>query len=110
MSSPSPTRRETDGFGAIDVPAHALWGAQTERSRRFFAIGEQRMPLALIHAIAEIKRAGAEVNGELGLLDAPKAAAIGAAAARVAAGEFDTEFPLPVWQTGPGTQNPQNTP
>ena len=70
------TRRETDGFGAIDVPADALWGAQTERSRRFFAIGEQRMPLAVIHAIAEIKRAAAEVNHELGLLDGTKARAI----------------------------------
>jgi fumarate hydratase class II len=102
------TRRETDGFGAIDVPANALWGAQTERSRRFFAIGEQRMPLALIHAIAEIKRAGAEVNRELGLLDAAKADAIAAAAARVAAGEFDAEFPLSVWQTGSGTQSHMN--
>jgi fumarate hydratase class II len=108
MSSPSPTRRETDGFGAIDVPADALWGAQTERSRRFFAIGEQRMPLALIHAIAEIKRAAAEVNRELGLLDARKADAIAAAAARVAAGEFDAEFPLSVWQTGSGTQSHMN--
>jgi len=102
------TRRETDGFGAIEVPAHALWGAQTERSRRFFAIGEQRMPLALIHAMAEIKRAAAEVNRDLGLLDARKADAIGAAAARVAAGEFDAEFPLSVWQTGSGTQSHMN--
>jgi fumarate hydratase class II len=102
------TRRETDSFGAIDVPAQALWGAQTERSRRFFAIGEQRMPLALIHAIAEIKRAAAEVNRDLGLLDAPKADAIAAAAARVAASEFDAEFPLSVWQTGSGTQSHMN--
>jgi fumarate hydratase class II len=104
----SSTRRETDGFGAIDVPAHALWGAQTERSRRFFAIGEQRMPLVLIHAIAEIKRAAAEVNCELGLLDATKGEAIAAAAAGVAAGEFDAEFPLSVWQTGSGTQSHMN--
>jgi fumarate hydratase class II len=102
------TRRETDGFGAIDVPAQALWGAQTERSRRFFAIGEQRMPPLLIRAIAEVKRAGAEVNRELGLLDAAKADAIAAAAARVAAGEFDGEFPLSVWQTGSGTQSHMN--
>jgi fumarate hydratase class II len=102
------TRRETDGFGAIEVPSQALWGAQTERSRRFFAIGEQRMPLALIHAIAEIKRAAAEVNRDLGLLDAAKADAIAAAAARVAAGEFDAEFPLSVWQTGSGTQSHMN--
>ena len=102
------TRTEVDGFGAIDVPRDALWGAQTERSRRFFDIGTQRMPLALIHAMAEIKRAAAEVNRELGLLDAAKADAIARAATRVAAGDFDAEFPLSVWQTGSGTQSHMN--
>jgi fumarate hydratase, class II len=102
------TRTESDSFGPIEVPARALWGAQTERSRRFFAIGEQRMPLAVVHALAEIKRAAAEVNHALGLLDAPRAKAIAAAAARVAAGEFDAEFPLSVWQTGSGTQSNMN--
>ncbi len=58
----SPTRREFDSFGAIDVPADALWGAQTARSLHFFAIGEQRMPLALIHALAWVKWAAAGVN------------------------------------------------
>src|SRR5262245_66120697 len=103
-----PTRTEIDGFGAIDVPADALWGAQTERSRRFFDIGTQRMPLPLIHAMAQIKRAAAEVNVELGLLDATKAEAIAQAAARVAAGELDDEFPLSLWQTGSGTQSHMN--
>ena len=103
-----PGRTETDGFGAIDVPAKALWGAQTERSLRFFRIGTQRMPLPLIHAMAEIKRAAAEVNHDLGLLDAAKAEAIAQAAARVAAGEFDDEFPLSLWQTGSGTQSHMN--
>ena len=102
------SRTEIDGFGAIDVPAQALWGAQTERSRRFFHIGTQRMPLPLIHAMAEIKRAAAEVNHELGLLQAAKAEAIAQAAARVAAGEFDDEFPLSLWQTGSGTQSHMN--
>jgi fumarate hydratase, class II len=102
------TRVETDSFGTIDVPAQALWGAQTERSRRYFAIGEQRMPLEVMHALAEIKRAAAEVNAALGLLDAGKAEAIAAAAQRVAAGEFDAEFPLSVWQTGSGTQSHMN--
>ena len=102
------TRSERDGFGAIDVPANALWGAQTQRSLQFFAIGTQRMPLPLIHAMAEIKRAAAEVNSELGLLDATKARAIARAAARVAAGEFDDEFPLSLWQTGSGTQSHMN--
>lgn len=102
------TRTESDAFGPIEVPAEALWGAQTERSRHFFAIGEQRMPRALVHALAEVKRAAAEVNQALGLLDAPRAEAIAAAAARVAAGEFDAEFPLSVWQTGSGTQTNMN--
>lgn len=102
------TRIETDSFGPIEVSADALWGAQTERSRRFFAIGSQRMPLEVVHALAEVKHAAAMVNAELGLIDAAKAAAIAAAAQRVAAGEFDTQFPLSVWQTGSGTQSNMN--
>ena len=101
-------RTEIDSFGPIQVPADALWAAQTERSRRFFAIGNQRMPLELIHALAEIKRAAAEINAELGLLDETAATAITTAAARVAAGEFDEAFPLSVWQTGSGTQSNMN--
>ena len=102
------TRTESDSFGAIEVPADALWAAQTERSRRFFAIGKQRMPLQIIHALAQIKRAAAEVNGRMGLLNPDKAAAIAAASARVAGGEFDDQFPLSVWQTGSGTQSNMN--
>jgi len=102
------TRTEKDSFGPIEVPADALWGAQTERSRRFFAIGSQRMPMAIVHALAEVKRAAAAVNAALGLLDPAKAQAIEDAAARVAAGEFDAEFPLSVWQTGSGTQSNMN--
>jgi fumarate hydratase, class II len=101
-------RRETDSFGPIDVPGDALWGAQTERSRRFFAIGTQRMPLQIVHALAQIKRAAAQVNSGLGLLPPDIAAAIASAAARVAAGEFDEQFPLSVWQTGSGTQSNMN--
>ncbi len=101
-------RTETDSFGSIEVPADALWGAQTARSLRFFAIGEQRMPLAIIHALAWIKWAAACVNQDLNLLDATKAQAIANAAQRVAVGEFDTEFPLSVWQTGSGTQSNMN--
>ncbi len=104
---PTP-RTESDSFGPIDVPGDALWGAQTERSLRFFAIGEQRMPAAIVHALAQIKRAAAEVNVDLGLLDAMKAAAMVAAATRIAAGEFDNQFPLSVWQTGSGTQSNMN--
>lgn len=101
-------RTETDGFGPVEVPADALWGAQTARSLRFFAIGEQRMPLDIVHALAQVKRAAAEVNGELGLLPPDRAAAIAAAATRIAAGELDAQFPLSVWQTGSGTQSHMN--
>jgi fumarate hydratase class II len=104
----SGTRTETDSFGAIEVPHDALWGAQTERSRRHFAIGTQRMPIEILHALAQVKRAAAEVNAELGLLDPQRAAAIAEAAARVAGGEFDEQFPLSVWQTGSGTHSHMN--
>ncbi|MCB2027394.1 MAG: class II fumarate hydratase, partial [Rhodoferax sp.] len=74
------TRTETDSFGPIEVPADALWGAQTARSQHFFAIGEQRMPLAQIHALAWVKWAAAEVNQELGRLAPDRAQAIAQAA------------------------------
>ena len=102
------TRTESDSFGSIEVPADALWGAQTARSLHFFAIGEQRMPLPVIHALAWVKWAAARVNGDLQRLDASKAQVIAAAARRVVAGEFDAEFPLSVWQTGSGTQSNMN--
>ena len=101
-------RTETDSFGPIEVPGDALWGAQTARSLRFFAIGEQRMPLDIVHALAQVKRAAAEVNGDLGLLEPDRATAIAAAATRIAAGELDEQFPLSVWQTGSGTQSNMN--
>ena len=84
-------RTETDSFGPVEVPGDALWGAQTERSLRFFAIGEQRMPLDIVHALAQVKRAAAEVNGDLGLLEPDRATAIAAAATRIAAGELDED-------------------
>ncbi|MGZ9103982.1 MAG: class II fumarate hydratase, partial [Rhodoplanes sp.] len=62
-------RTETDTFGPIDVPAESYWGAQTERSRRNFRIGDERMPMSLIRALARVKRVAAEVNNALGLLD-----------------------------------------
>ena len=108
MTTPQTPRTETDSFGPIEVAADAWWGAQTERSLRFFAIGDQRMPLEIVHALAEVKRAAAEVNRDLGLLPPEQAEAIAAAAMRVAAGEFDTQFPLSVWQTGSGTQSHMN--
>jgi len=102
------TRTEKDSFGPIEVPADRLWGAQTERSRRFFRISSERMPLAVVHALARIKRAAAKANSELGLLDAKKAHAIGGAAQEVLQGRHDEEFPLSVWQTGSGTQSNMN--
>src|SRR5687767_15567863 len=99
---------EKDSFGPIDVPADRPWGAQTERSRRFFRISSDRMPLAVVHALALVKRSAARVNSSLGLLDAKKAEAIARAADEVLAGRHDEEFPLAVWQTGSGTQSNMN--
>ena len=96
----SGTRSEKDSFGPIDVPAERLWGAQTERSRRFFRISSERMPLAVVHALALVKRSAARVNTSLGLLEAKKSEAIVRAADEVLAGRHDEEFPLVVWQTG----------
>jgi fumarate hydratase class II len=104
----SGTRIEKDSFGPIEVPADRLWGAQTERSRRFFRISSERMPLAVVHALALVKRCAARVNASLGLLDAKKAEAIARAADEVLAGRHDEEFPLVVWQTGSGTQSNMN--
>ncbi len=85
-----------------------LWAKQTDLSLKFFAIGEQRMPMGIIHTIAWVKWAGAMVNHDLGLLNTDKANAISEAAMRVANGEFDEQFPLSVWQTGSGTQSHMN--
>src|SRR5262245_25554786 len=104
----SGVRLEKDSFGTIEVPAERLWGAQTERSRRFFRISSERMPLAVISALALVKKAAAAVNAELRLLDPKKAAAIQNAADEVLAGKLDAEFPLVVWQTGSGTQTNMN--
>jgi fumarate hydratase class II len=102
------TRIETDTFGPIEVPADRLWGAQTERARRNFNIGEERMPIAIIRALGIIKRAAAEANRELGSLDAQRASAIVSGAREVIDGKLDDHFPLPVWQTGSGTQTNMN--
>jgi fumarate hydratase, class II len=104
----SGTRTEKDSFGPIEVPADRLWGAQTERSRRFFRISGERMPLPVIYALALVKQAAAAVNLELGLLQQQKTEAIRRAADEVLAGRHDEEFPLVVWQTGSGTQSNMN--
>ena len=104
----SATRTEHDSFGTIEVPADALWGGQTARSLHFFAIGAQRMPVEIIHALGWIKWAAARVNCDLELLPAARAQVIADAARRVATGELDAQFPLSVWQTGSGTQSNMN--
>ena len=102
------TRIEKDSFGPIEVPADRLWGAQTQRSLQHFKISGERMPRALIHALATVKKAAALVNVDLGALDREKARAVVAAADEVLAGGHDAEFPLVVWQTGSGTQTNMN--
>src|ERR1041384_3951972 len=102
------TRSETDSFGPIDVPADRYWGAQTERSRHNFRIGQDRMPMSIVHALGIVKLAAAETNRELGLLDARRAGAIVRAAREVIEGKLDDHFPLVVWQTGSGTQTNMN--
>ncbi len=108
MAARTKTRIETDSFGPIEVPADRYWGAQTERSRRNFRIGDERIPIPLIRALAVVKRAAAEVNHTLGPLDARRTRAIVRAAQEVIDGKLDDHFPLVVWQTGSGTQTNMN--
>ena len=104
----SATRIETDSMGPIAVRADRYWGAQTERSLHHFAIGDDRMPIAVVHALGLLKKAAAAVNRELDLLDARRAELIARAADEVIAGKLDAHFPLSVWQTGSGTQTNMN--
>ena len=108
MNAEPETRDESDSMGSIAVPAHRLWGAQTQRSLAYFNISGERMPSELIHALAQVKRACALVNTRLAGLDADKAQAIVTAADEVMGGQHGGEFPLMVWQTGSGTQTNMN--
>ena len=102
------TRTEMDSFGPIEVLADAYWGAQTQRSIDNFPFGDrERMPIEIVHALAIVKQACAQVNRAYGL-DATLAGAIESAAAAVAAGVHDSQFPLVIWQTGSGTQTNMN--
>ena len=105
---PFATRTERDSMGPIDVRADRYWGAQTERSLHHFAIGGDRIPLPVIRALGLVKKASAQVNQDLGLLDARRAELIVGAADEVVAGKLDEHFPLSVWQTGSGTQTNMN--
>ncbi|MBP2845529.1 class II fumarate hydratase [Dickeya oryzae] len=104
----SDTRIEKDSMGPIAVPATHLWGAQTQRSLEHFRISEEKMPGALIMALAQTKCAAARVNMDLGLLAASKGDAIIQAADEVLNGQHAGEFPLAIWQTGSGTQTNMN--
>ncbi|GGA35643.1 class II fumarate hydratase [Sphingomonas psychrolutea] len=102
------TRTETDSLGGIEVPASAYWGAQTQRSIENFPFpASERMPLAIIHALALVKQAAARVSRSHGL-PAEIADAIETAVAEVVAGTHDDQFPLVIWQTGSGTQSNMN--
>ena len=101
-------RIEHDTMGEIEVPADRLWGAQTERSRRNFHIGEERMPLALVYGLVRLKRACAEVNHRLGRLPTTIRDLVVQVCDEILAGKHDEEFPLVVWQTGSGTQTNMN--
>ncbi|MDX5626871.1 MULTISPECIES: class II fumarate hydratase [unclassified Brenneria] len=102
------TRIEKDSMGPIEVPAEHLWGAQTQRSLEHFRISEEKMPRALIFALAQTKRAAASVNMDLKLLPDERGNAIVQAADEVLAGKHAGEFPLAIWQTGSGTQSNMN--
>src|SRR6478752_540970 len=93
-------RIEHDSMGEVRVPAHAKWRAQTQRAVQNFPVSGQRLERAHIEALARIKAAAAKVNAELGVIDPDRAEAIAAAAAEVAEGRWDDQFPVDVFQTG----------
>ena len=102
------TRTESDSMGQIQVQADKYWGAQTERSLKYFSIGKDIMPIELIHAYGTLKKAAAIVNCDLGLLDADKKELIVKVSDEIASGKLDAHFPLHVWMTGSGTQTNMN--
>ncbi|MEV7180476.1 class II fumarate hydratase [Kitasatospora sp. NPDC093679] len=102
-------RIEHDSMGEVRVPAAAKWQAQTQRAVQNFPVSGQRLERSHIAALARIKAAAAKVNAELGVLDAPTAEAIAAAAEEVAEGRWDDQFPVDVFQTGSGTSSNMNT-
>ena len=101
-------RIEKDTMGEVQVPAAAYWGAQTQRSIENFKIGGERLPEALIRAMAMVKKAAAITNAELGRIEPSQQQWIVAAADEVIHGELADQFPLMVWQTGSGTQSNMN--
>ena len=108
MTTETAMRIESDSMGEVAVPAVHYWGAQTQRSLHYFAIGEDRMPSEVIRAFGTLKKAAALVNGDLGKLPLEKMELIVRAADEVIAGKHSEEFPLRIWQTGSGTQTNMN--
>ena len=103
-----PFRAEQDSLGKVRIPKDKLWGAQSQRSLENFKIGQDKMPLELIHSLALIKECAAKTNAELGLLDSKKAKWIEKSAREIQEGRLNDHFPLKVWQTGSGTQSNMN--
>ena len=101
-------RIEHDSMGEVLVPEDALWGANTQRAVENFPVSGERLPRELIGALASIKGAAATVNGRLGVLEPDMAEAIHDAAAEVARGDYDDQFPIDVYQTGSGTSSNMN--
>lgn len=103
-------RIEKDTMGNVEVPADKYWGAQTQRSKQNFPIGGEnmKMPIEIIRAFAILKKAAAETNQELGVLDKEKADMIGQVCDEIRNGDHDDQFPLVIWQTGSGTQSNMN--
>ena len=102
-------RIEKDTIGEVKVPSDKYWGAQTERSRNNFKIGpEASMPIEIVHAFAQLKKAAAHANCDLGVLDVNKKNLISEACDEIIEGKHDNQFPLVVWQTGSGTQSNMN--
>src|SRR4051812_5184444 len=101
-------RKEVDSLGEVEVPSDKYWGAQTMRSKLNFVIGNEKMPLAIIHALAIVKKAAAIVNTELGLLAPEKKVVICEVCDEILAGQMEDHFPLLIWQTGSGTQTNMN--
>src|SRR3546814_10811464 len=100
-------RTEHDSMGELQVPAEALWGAQTQRAVENFPVSGRPMPRGFIRALGLVKASAASVNAELGLLPKGVSRAIHAAALQVAAGEHDAQFPIDIYQTGSGTSRPE---
>jgi len=102
------TRIETDTMGEVQVPLDRYWGAQTQRSLDLFKIGNHKMPMEVIQALAIIKKAAAMVNHDLGVLPLTKKDMILKVCDEIIRGDLDDHFPLSVWQTGSGTQTNMN--